>query len=157
LASALPASPALPTGGIAIYYATDTGNVYVWNGTSWVVPNSARLNALHLPGQTGSIGVTTLWASPVNGLYRVSGAIELTAAGTSGTVASFITYNDINGNSQTDALVPAVTFGNINNHANNEIRFWASTGAAIQYSTTVTSAVGIPVYAADFVIERISS
>jgi hypothetical protein len=153
--AARPASPSLPTGGIGIYLESDTGNLCVWNGSAWVIPNSSLVASVALTAQNASIGVTTLLAAPTAGLYRASGAIQLTTAGTSGTVSSAITYKDINGNSETDELVSAVTFGTLNNHGGGSIVFWANSGTAIQYSTTVTSAVGSPVYAVQFTLERI--
>lgn len=157
LHSARPASPSIPTGGIAFYLETDTGDLCVWNGSSWVTPNSTRVASVNLTAQVASVGATNLLATPVGALYRATGAIQLTASGTSGTVASGITYADINGTPQSEVLVPTVTFGSLNNRGNGSVEFWASASAAIQYSTTVTSAVGIPVYAAEFVLERISS
>lgn len=37
VAASRPASPNVPTGGTAIYYATDTGAVSIWDGTAWIV------------------------------------------------------------------------------------------------------------------------
>ena len=36
-----PATPPVPTGGMAFYYATDTGVVYAWNGTAWTTGTGA--------------------------------------------------------------------------------------------------------------------
>jgi hypothetical protein len=140
---------------LGIYFETDTGNVCLWNGSAWIISNPTLVASVSLTAQSSSIAATTLLAIPTAGFYRASGAIQLTTAGTSGTVSSAIIYSDINANSETDALVPNVTFGVLNNHGSGSTEFWAGTGAAIQYSTTVTSAVGSPVYAAQFRLERL--
>jgi hypothetical protein len=36
LLSAIPATPPIPTGGTAFYYATDVTTLYVWTGSAWV-------------------------------------------------------------------------------------------------------------------------
>jgi hypothetical protein len=36
IAASRPTAPAVPTGGLAVYYATDTGAVSLWSGASWV-------------------------------------------------------------------------------------------------------------------------
>ena len=153
--AARPASPTLPSGGMGLYLESDTGCLFIWNGSIWVAATPSLVAALSLTAQTASIGVTNLYLSPPVGLYRVTGAIQLTTAGTSGTVSASITYQDINSNSQTDTLISAVTFGSLNNRGSGQTQFWATPGAAIQYSTTVASAVGSPVYAAEFSVEKI--
>ena len=157
LHSARPSSLTLPTGGISIYLESDTHDLCVWNGSAWVIVTPTVAASLTLTAQVASISATNLLASPVAGFYRASGGIQLTTAGTSGTVSSAITYSDINGNSETDPLVLAVAFGTLNNHGSGSVEFWAGSGAAIQYSTTVTSALGSPVYAAQFTLERIAA
>lgn len=107
-----------------------------------------------LTGQTGSVSATNLYTPISAGLFRVCGAIQVTTAGTTGTLSSSVIYNDINGTSETDTLVATVTggTGNIKNHGGGCVEFYATTGAAIQYSTTATSISGA-VFAAQFTIE----
>jgi hypothetical protein len=41
LHSARPVTPTPPSGGFCMYYETDTGNTFAWNGTGWIQVNSS--------------------------------------------------------------------------------------------------------------------
>jgi hypothetical protein len=107
--------------------------------------------------QTASIAATNLTGpTPAkNRFYRVCGALEDTTAGSAGTVSAAVIYNDVNGNSQTDTLVSAVTLTGLGNHGQGCLTFFANNSASVQYSTTVTGLVGAQ-YAAQFTLETMS-
>ena len=50
--AARPVTPPVQTGGTAIYYATDTAVLYVWNGTVWVNTGGATAQFNTSPGAT---------------------------------------------------------------------------------------------------------
>jgi hypothetical protein len=97
-------------------------------------------------GQTGSISAATLVPSPVTtALYQVNYYMNVTAAGTSGTVQATFTWND--GAAQT-LNSSTITFGTLGSFVSGTFLIKATSGTP-QYSTTVTSALGSPVYSLD--------
>lgn len=97
-------------------------------------------------GQTGSISAATLVPSPVTtALYQVNYYMNVTTAGTSGTVQATFTWND--GAAQT-LNSATITFGTLGAFVSGTFIVKATSGTP-QYSTTVTSALGSPVYSLD--------
>lgn len=97
-------------------------------------------------GQTGSISAATLVPSPVTtALYQVNYYMNVTTAGTSGTVQATFTWND--GAAQT-LNSSTITFGTLGSFVSGTFLIKATSGTP-QYSTTVTSALGSPVYSLD--------
>ncbi len=70
-AAARPATPVIPTGGMALYYATDTGALSIWDGAAW---------------QTISKLIDVLGATRGSILYRNATVWTALAPGTSGQV-----------------------------------------------------------------------
>jgi hypothetical protein len=99
LAAARPATPSLATGAFGIYYATDTGALSIWNGSSWSpLSGSGTVTSVTasspLTGgaitSSGSIGLPTSLSGAASytahGVLLGNGASALnaTAAGTAG-------------------------------------------------------------------------
>jgi len=102
-------------------------------------------------GQTASIAATGLTGTDENGWYRVSVYIYPTTAGTSGTVVGTIRWND---GAAESASTGTHTFGALGTPVfiNSQV-CRVTNGAAITYETTVTGAVGSPVYEIDIISE----
>ena len=137
----------------------------IGNGTAGDFTGSLKLSTINLQtglttpftvaltAQTSSIGATNLVATPVTtSLYAVHYYLNDTTAGTSGTVSVTITWND--GASQTFTSAN-VTFGVLGAYVSGMVVVKATSGA-IQYSTTVTSAVGSPAYSLDLRVVPLS-
>lgn len=79
-----PASPSIPTGGIAIYYETDTGSTFVWNttGAAWVQIASAGGGVTSVATGNGLTG------GPITTSGTISAAITLASKTTTYTVLS---------------------------------------------------------------------
>ncbi len=102
--------------------------------------------------QTSTISGTNLVATPVTtSLYEITYYLNDTTAGISGTVSVTITWNDGAAQSVTSANV---TFGILGAYVSGVIVVKATSGA-IQYATTVTSAVGSPVYSLDIRVKQL--
>lgn len=66
-AASRPASVNVPSGGIAVYYATDTGDFSVWNGSAWV-----GFGALGIDTQgTQAVSTATATITPATGTTSV--------------------------------------------------------------------------------------
>jgi hypothetical protein len=109
--------------------------------------------SVSLTAQAATIAATNLVATPVTtALYEITYYLNDTTAGTSGTVSLTITWND--GGSQTFTS-SNVTFGTLGAYVSGTIVVKATSGA-IQYATTVTSAVGSPAYSLDIRIKQLA-
>lgn len=139
-----------------IYFATDTQQIFQWNGAVWnqiftIVNTIASLNFV---AQNAAIPGTTLYNIPVGGggLYRLSFNLVLTTNGTGGNISGTVTYTNENG-VQGVGGVPLPTtgpksyvdmIGTIPNCGSFVFSAVAST--AILISTTFTGVTGAPVY-----------
>lgn len=116
----------------------------------------SNTGTIHLTAQTASIGTTsTGFTPPSNGMYMVSIALyDTTAAGASvATVSATISWTDPNGaQTFTTANLPVSALGN----TTNAITFYATTGSAISYATTVTGLILTAQYELDVVVMRLS-
>jgi hypothetical protein len=109
--------------------------------------------SVSLTAQAATIAATNLVTTPVTtALYEITYYLNDTTAGTSGTVSLTITWND--GGSQTFTS-SNVTFGTLGAYVSGTIVVKATSGA-IQYATTVTSAVGSPAYSLDIRIKQLT-
>lgn len=87
LLSARPASPSVPSGGTALYYATDTAAAYVWTGSAWVTMSGSGgslslAQKKYVSNVTASAGIT-LTSAPTNGqliVLSVHGSASFTAS-----------------------------------------------------------------------------
>jgi hypothetical protein len=83
IASARPATPAVASGAIAFYYATDTATLSVWNGTSWVAAGGgysagSAPSVVQFASNSNGNASVTFGAAPTNGNLLVAIAFELT-------------------------------------------------------------------------------
>lgn len=89
-----------------LYFTTDTGVIYQWNGSAWAAVNFSGVNLLasaSLTGQNGNVGTTTLYAVPGGApvqLYGLAGYTNITTPATSSSTLPelniFWTDNDSN-------------------------------------------------------------
>jgi hypothetical protein len=109
--------------------------------------------SVSLTAQPNTIAATNLVAAPVTtALYEITYYLNDTTAGTSGTVSLTITWND--GAAQTFTS-SNVTYGTLGAYVSGTIVVKATSGA-IQYATTVTSAVGSPAYSLDLRVKQLA-
>jgi hypothetical protein len=144
---------------------TGPASLAIGNGTQGDFTGSLTLTTLSLQGsltgpnyvsltaQTNTIAATNLVAVPVTtALYEITYYLNDTTAGTSGTVSLTITWND--GAAQTFTS-SNVTYGTLGAYVSGTIVVKATSGA-IQYATTVTSAVGSPAYSLDLRVKQLA-
>ena len=144
------------TSGLITYVAVNEGvgltslpNIFSSGGDGFISVYNGGMrqanSAVSLTGQTTSISATNLSGHPVaNALYRVEYYLNCTAAGSAGTVTVTITWND--GTSET------ITLSSLTLSAQGSVSgdlLVKPTSGAIQYSTTVTGAMGSPQYSLD--------
>jgi len=99
-----------------------------------------------LPGRSGSIGTTTLYAVPVGGagMYRVSADILVTSPGSGGTVQTNVSWNNgVTTSGLNSAPFPLNAAGEQAALSGN---FYSTGGQVITFSTTVIGAAGGPQY-----------
>jgi hypothetical protein len=78
LHSARPTTPNVPTGCTAIYYETDTTNVFAWSGTAWVQINGSGGGGLTAPSivqvaiAAGTISAAVFATAPTAGNLLVA-------------------------------------------------------------------------------------
>jgi hypothetical protein len=141
------------------------GTLAVGNGTAGNASGTLELTGLNVQGsitgpysvsltaQAITIAATNLVAAPVTtALYEITYYLNDTTAGTSGTVSLTITWND--GAAQTFTS-SNVTYGTLGAYVSGTIVVKATSGA-IQYATTVTSAVGSPAYSLDLRVKQLA-
>lgn len=125
-----------------------------WSASSGF-PN--RVANVDLIGQTSGV-TTTILSIVATGLYRFSGSIVVTSAGTAGTISATLGYN--NGSSaQTPnpfrngvATLPLTTIGN---EEEMDYVFHAVSGTAITIKTTTAGLLGSPVFSQFVTLERL--
>ena len=125
-------------------------------------PNLANLSpdlpkqhgVLNLTGQTAAITGANLYLPYETGLFRVSYFLTMVAAGTAGTVALSINFNDgFTGKSLSSISVN--TTGATPYFTGGEMVLRAVAGVPINYSVTFTGVTGTPSYAVFAAIERV--
>lgn len=122
------------------------GKLTFFNGAGTVSGGVPTERALaDLTGQTASIGTTTLFTAPSAGPFRVSVYHLCTTAGTAGTLATTIGWND---GSVAHTIAPAanVALTAVGNFAQGTAYLRVAAGQAITYSTTLTGVSGTPQY-----------
>lgn len=118
---------------------------------------SAVYNSVALTGQTASIGSTNLTVdggiAPA-GVYKVSVYHFFTTAGTSGTLATTIGWND-GAAARTKSPAPLITAGTLV-YDQGSVIVKADGANHITYLTTATAFVGSPIYSLYIVLERVA-
>jgi hypothetical protein len=125
------------------------------NGSANVNPNylssPTAANSSKLAAQTGT--TTGHLVSSSSGVYRISGYLECTTAGSAGTLQTTITWTDDNG-SQSATLLATPLGLSTTGFATGELIVKAISGD-IDFSTAITSGSGSPAYNAALTAELI--
>jgi len=109
--------------------------------------------ALDLSGQTASIGSTDYYVPANAGTYRITLVLNVTTAGTGGTVTATAGWNSGN----TTATSPAVSLSNpYSSTAFTTVAQVNANKYHFSYSTTVSGATGNPQYALQIYVERLN-
>ena len=144
------------SGTVRRFYWYDPTNS-TWQYHEWNVSglgSPSIITPIQLTGQTGNIGVTTIYTPAATGLYRIGVYSLCSVAGTGGTLAVTIGWTDEVG---AKTLKPAadVTLTSTANGSTG-IAFIRATAVAITYTTTITGGTGNPQYNLHILLERIS-
>lgn len=130
-----------------LYFATDNGIIYQWNGAAWVqvqFSSSQQVAALNLPGQVANIATSTLYAVPggitAGTMYRVNASISGVGAGTCPGLLVQFTDNDLN---NTQNVISTISFNPAPpiSVSYGLISICPKPGTNITYSTTGYAAV----------------
>jgi len=139
-----------------LYFSTDTGQIFQWNGEAWVDVTVSLIKgvvaSVNLTAQQATIGITTLYTPPVNGYYRPSFNIIETQAATSsstlplgiigwtdgdtGVVESYTTNTFVGGSNISN--VPGIV-----GFLAQDLSFYARGGTNITYSTSAYASSGV--------------
>lgn len=109
--------------------------------------------------QTASIGATTMYTTPADGLYRLTTYIEVITGSGTGVVLTTAHYTDDASTSDTlssGTLSLAAASAGSSGHLQFTAFFRATSGSAVQRSTTVVGSDGVATYRAFHVLERLS-
>lgn len=115
-----------------------------------------RAASVALTAQSASIGSTNIQVNggvAPAGLYRLSYYLVTTTAGTSGTVSATFGWSDLA--AARTSVSATDTFGSLAAPVTGTVIIQANGVANITYLTTVTAAVGSPVYALNVTLERL--
>lgn len=126
------------------------GNSTTANGVASIVGN------IDLSAQAATISDTTIFTPLAAGMYRASVYVEVTTAGTAGTLAVQIKYSDDNGAQAVDPLPVATLSLAATGFSQGIIVIRSGSATAIKYNTTATGILGSPRYALKIVLERLS-
>lgn len=114
-------------------------------GTVTIAESTDSLPIVNLTGQTAAITSTAAFTPGLSGVYRFTVSVEVTTAGTAGTVtASVITNNGLASQTQTTPTASLTASGA---EADSTFSAYCAAGQAINYSTTFAGATGAPQYA----------
>jgi hypothetical protein len=133
--------------------AGDAGSLRCLLVNTGQITQPARLAA-----QTASIAATSIQTNVPGilpaGLYRLTYYLNVTTAGTAGTVQLTVTYTDDAGaKTQTSTAVSMTTLGN---SAQGVFVLYTAGAVNVQYATTVAGATGAPAYSLTMQAERLS-
>jgi hypothetical protein len=133
-----------------LYFATDTQQLFQWNGAAWVqiTFNSSLVATLNLTGQAAAIAATTFYTAPVGqaGLYRLSSNLLITTAGTGGTIQDLTLWN--NGvSAQGPFLLNSLNASVLGNEGSGVgPSMFVAAGQNIQYQVNFVAVTGAPQY-----------
>lgn len=136
------------SGNGMLYFATDTGAIYQWDGAAWVEVTNffsvhpAGFNNITLAGQSGSIATTLLYAVPIDkpGRYRISVYLNTELIGAAGTLQFVLGWND-------GISVKGSAFGSLMNLDSNDfmqttVVLSAIASTNINYAINQTDGIG---------------
>ena len=125
--------------------------------SAWPADPGSLSKTVRLAAQSASLGSTGLLVGPPSDMYAVDVYLECTTAGSAGTVLVTVAYTDTNGvaNQVTGALV-LTSAAPLTAHLAQRVVFWVASGD-ITFTSTVTGAVGSPIYAVTVRCARLAS
>ncbi len=137
------------TGGTSEFAISNTGIVKQYGAIATVANGvPSEYATLNLTAQAASIGSTTLYAVPASGagMYRISYYLDVSTAGTAGTVT--VTFGWTDATSSTESKTSAsVSLGAVaGGFAQEVITFYSKASVNITYLTTFTIGTGSPQY-----------
>lgn len=105
LAASRPATPSITTGATAIFFATDTGVLSVWNGAAWAAGAISNLSTF-----------TTADLTEGSNLYfTTERAQDSVGAALTDTSTIDLTYNDAGGAIMADVIDASITYAKMQN------------------------------------------
>jgi len=149
------------------WVAGGVGAPYVLSDHNWIVTNAGTANALmagggacpvvvatvHLTGNTESTGSVPWFTPSISGLYRFSGSVETTVAGSSGTVTWGIAgYTNRHGSSSQNPASGSALLTSAGYEQSGTVTVYCTAGNTVSYEATVTNGVGAQ-YAVDLIAE----
>ncbi len=151
--------PAAVSGGTNVLWQTDgSGNISAYTLSSAPILSTATLN---LTAQAAAITTTTLFATTVAGLYRLSYYLYITTAGNSVNLTGTIGWTDDSGaaaNSVVTGNIACQTLGANSTTALGlgSVTFYAAITTNITYATALSGAIGSGRYALRVRLENLS-
>ena len=110
-------------------------------------------DAINLENQSAGIGVTG-WVQPFRGMYRLCSYMNLTTAGSAGTIGLRLSWNDSRGNKVLTPF-PDLTVTNADAYGQSCVPVWIPVPTAITYQVVFNTVTGSPVWDAHINIERL--
>lgn len=105
---------------------------------------------LHLTAQAAAIGSTTLFTPSANGYFLMTVGMEITTAGSSGTIQTDVGFTTLAGHTHTGAYATSTAaVATAGTTVQGVFFFAAKGGTAITYQTIFNTVVGSPAYSID--------
>jgi hypothetical protein len=137
------------------YFATDTQQLFQWNGAAWVqiIFNGNIVASVNLLAQAAAIVTTNLYVVPAgqNGIYELIPDLVTTVVGTGGQFnPTYTTNNGLTTLTYNGATVSTTILGaeggGIGAGALGRPAFYAEIGTAITYAVAFNAVTGAPQY-----------
>lgn len=151
--------PAAVSGGTNVLWQTDgSGNISAYTLSSAPIVSTGALN---LTGQSAAITTTTLFATTVAGIYRLSYYLYITTAGNSVNLTGTFGWTDDSGaaaNSVVTGNIACQTLGANSTTALGlgSVTFYAAITTNITYAMALSGAIGSGRYAVRVRLENLS-
>jgi hypothetical protein len=144
-----------------LYFATDTQQLFQWNGAAWVQLgfNSNIVASVNLMAQNAAIGFTTLYAVPASGagMYRASIHEVLTTNGTGGLIIPGLSWTNDGGPETTNVGPGLNASGGVGLESDliqpvssspysTGVYIYSVASQNIQYRVVFSGVTGAPVY-----------
>jgi hypothetical protein len=133
-----------------LYFATDTSQIFQWNGAAWVdVSSSFRgvVAKVDLTAQSANIVSTLLFTPTANGFYRISPWLMTTQAATTSSTLPNLTIGFTDADSSFAELISVTGTSTANTIGqaglpSTVLPFYAKSGVNITYQTNNYASVG---------------
>jgi hypothetical protein len=124
-----------------LYFATDTGQIFQWNGAAWVQVSFgtviAKFDAL---GQSATIAATTLYTPTAAGFYRASMNIAIQSPVGSSQVVGQILFTQ---NGHVITLTPVNSAPLVFGSPSGIVALYSDSGQPIQYAVPTWNSGGV--------------